>query len=214
MNPPGASCADGSYQYGTTCTAPVPAGQSCAPANGQTYDRQCVLSAFCSPTKVCTAKRLSGQSCSMSYGECAGLLQCYGGVCGGTGALGMACDSTRPCRYDLQCGSANVCVSAGTINSPCSSFSGQCRPDLICDVPEGMTTGTCQRVHGLGESCTLTGYQCGFANQSIYCTATSTSMTGVCALKKGQGAFCSSGTECLGGTCTNSMCGGCVDPTP
>ncbi|MDP2274472.1 MAG: hypothetical protein Q8K32_27245 [Archangium sp.] len=213
-NPTGAMCADGSFPYGTVCTEFVPAGQSCAPANGQSVDRQCVSSAYCSTTKVCTPKKLSGQACSQSYVECAGLLQCIGGVCGGMGALNAPCDTTRRCRFDLVCSTANVCVPAGTVNSPCTAGYGQCRPDLICDIPMGTSSGTCQVTRGLGGSCTYTGYQCGILSQTLYCTATSSNMSGVCALKKGNGAACASSTECVGGTCTNSMCGGCVDPTP
>lgn len=210
----GASCVTGAVSYNSVCVAPTPVGQSCAPTGGSNSDRPCVASAFCSSTRVCTAKRLSAQSCTPgSYSECAGLLQCTGGFCGGLGALSASCDSTRRCMGDLQCGATNVCVALGSINTACSSPSGQCQPNLICDVPAGMTTGTCQAIHTIGQPCTYFGYQCGFSSQ-LYCTATSSAMSGVCAMQKGPGASCQTYAECTSNTCTNSVCAGCADPTP
>ena len=211
---PSGYCDPPGYYYGGTCVAPTPIGQSCA---GQFSDRTCVPNAFCATgTKVCTAKRLSGQSCAASYGECAGILQCFGGFCGPYAPLSAACDTTRPCQGGLMCSTSNVCVSLGTVGTPCTGLYGQCRPDLICDVPSGSTTGTCQQFHTAGQSCTYNGYQCGynFSPTSLYCTATATVMSGVCAVKKGQGASCGGSDQCTSGTCANSVCAGCVDPTP
>ena len=209
----GSTCVTGAVAYNSVCVAPTPVGQSCAPA-GSSSDRPCVAGAFCSAAKVCTAKRLTGQTCTAgSYAECAGLSQCNGGVCGGLGALSAPCDSARRCMGDLYCGPTNVCVALGTLNTACSSISGQCQGNLIRDIPAGMTTGTCQAIHTLGQSCTYFGYQCGFTGQ-LYCTATSSNMSGVCAMQKGPGASCQSYQECTSSSCTNSVCTGCVDPTP
>lgn len=212
-NPTGAACAEGSVLYGTTCRALVPEGQSCAPPSGQFVDRQCVLTAFCEQvSKVCTARRPAGQTCNSSYqggaAECAGMMQCHGGVCGRPGALNAPCDAMRACSSDLQCGPSNVCIPGDRVGSPCSIFDA-CGLELFCDV----ASGTCQRARGLGEPCTYSGFECGYYTHTTYCTATSTSRTGVCALRKGAGASCESYAECLAGSCTNSMCG-CVDPTP
>lgn len=214
-NPPGSSCAAGSFDYGGTCTALIPAGQSCAALTPQVSDRQCVATAFCSSTKVCTAKKLAGQTCtSTPYGQCGGLLQCIGGVCsGGYGALNAPCDSARICQIGLGCGASNLCVTAGTLNSPCTAGFGLCEPTLMCDIPTGQTNGSCQRYHTVGESCTYTGSQCNYYGP-LYCTATASMMSGVCAMKKGVGASCQSYAECSTSVCTNSVCAGCVDPTP
>ena len=210
------TCVSDSYPYGGICTALVPIGQSCAPVSPQTTDRTCVFQAFCaSGTKVCTAKRLAGQSCGGVSGECAGFLSCHGGVCEGSGAASAACDSTRPCRVDLKCSSTNVCVPLADVNASCTAPFGDCQYDLICDKPVGSSTGTCQTTHTLGQSCTYFGYQCGFINVANYCTATSAMPSGVCALKKGLGASCVNSEECTTGTaCTSGMCAGCIDPTP
>jgi hypothetical protein len=180
----------------------------------QVSARQCVPEAFCATgTEICTAKRTAGQSCTQSYYECAGLLQCHGGICGGLGALNAPCDTSRPCKYGLKCGTTNVCVNTGAIGAPCTGFYGDCEPHLTCDVPAGQTMGTCSRIHTLGESCTYGHYQCGFAG-ALYCTATSVSPTGICAMKKGVGASCSSYDECATSNCASNVCAGCVDPTP
>ena len=213
-NPPGGTCAAGSFDYGGTCSAPVPAGQSCAALSPQVTDRQCVATAFCSSTKVCTSKRLSGQSCTTTpYGQCGGLLQCIGGLCGAYRPLNAPCDSVRICQLGLVCGTSNLCVTAGAVNAPCTSSYGQCEPSLMCDIPTGQTNGSCQRFHGVGESCTYTGNQCNpYGN--VYCTATASMTSGVCAVKKGVGASCLGATECSTSVCTNSLCAGCADPTP
>lgn len=210
----GAPCVAGSTLYGLLCVAPTPIGQSCVPTGGGTSDRTCVANAFCSSTKVCTARRTSGQSCTPgSYGECAGVFRwCNGGICGGLGSLGAACDSTRMCKVDLQCGSTNVCVAKGTVGTACSSYT-QCQGDLYCELPPGTTTGTCQPTRTLGQSCTNSDFACSFFT-GLYCTATSSTTSGVCALKKGTGASCQSWTECTSNICTNSLCAGCLDPTP
>ncbi|MDP3154625.1 MAG: hypothetical protein Q8N23_18245 [Archangium sp.] len=134
--------------------------------------------------------------------------------CGSSPDCAMApCDSTRPCSFGSQCGPANVCVVSGDIGATCTTQgSGECLPNLICDIPTGASTGSCSRIHTLGESCSYFGFQCGFS-VDLYCTATSTS-AGVCALRKGLGASCQSGGECNSGVCTNGLCGGCADPTP
>ena len=210
----GAECVSGSYLYGSTCQPYLPVGQSCAPVSPQVSDRQCVASAFCSSgTKICTTKRTAGQSCTMSYSECGNFLTCWGGVCGAAGNLGSPCDGTRACKYGYKCGATNTRVNTGAMGAPCTSQFGDCEPNLICDIPAGGTQGTCGRVHTLGDSCTYNGYQCGFIG-SLYCTATSVSPNGSCAMKKGQGASCGGYEECLSSTCTNSVCAGCVDPTP
>ncbi len=212
-NPSGALCAPGTFLYGSVCTQLIAAGQSCAPIMPNTLDRRCVPGTFCSAAKMCTPRKVTGQSCSISYGECADLLRCVGGLCGQPQPLSAPCDSTRPCSTGTQCGPANVCVVSGDIGATCTTQgSGECLPNLICDIPTGASTGSCSRIHTLGESCGYFGFQCGFS-VNLYCTATSTS-AGVCALRKGLGASCQSGSECNSGVCTNSMCGGCVDPTP
>ena len=213
--PPGASCVSGYYGYGGVCVANSPIGQSCAPQSPQTTDRTCVPEAFCQAvTKVCTAKRLAGQSCSTSNAECAGLLQCHGGVCEALGTSSAACDTTRSCRADLKCSATNVCVPLADVNAACTSAFGDCRYDLICDKPVGSSAGTCQAIHTIGQSCTSGGYQCGLFNSGNYCTATSVTPTGVCALKKGVGASCVSYEECKTSSCAASVCAGCADPTP
>lgn len=215
--PPGVPCATGGSLYGTVCLAPVPIGQSCAPTGTVTADHPCVAGAFCSAAKVCTAQALRGQSCTSGvYLQCAGLLQCVGGACGGLRGLSAPCDSTRPCQLDLSCGATNVCVPLGSVNAACTGY-GQCQATLFCDLPTGATAGTCQPWHTLGQSCTYVGSECSYA-ANLYCTATSTTTSGVCAMRKGLGASCQSYTECVSSNCTNSICtgtaydAGCVAP--
>lgn len=211
-----ASCAQGTTATGGICQPLVQVGQSCAVATGMP-GRQCVTTAFCStPEKICTLQRTAGQSCT-TYGQCGGVLQCSGGFCGSLAPLSAPCDSTRPCKYGLFCGSSNVCVETGVVGTPCTRLFGECRPDLICDVPAGMSSGRCEPLHTLGQSCTDNRYQCGLPSYStarLYCTSTSTMTTGVCAMTKGLGASCASPFECTSVICTNSRCAGCVDPTP
>ncbi len=206
-------CVAGGYLYGTTCQAYVPVGQACTAVSPQTSPRQCISTAFCSSTGICTTKRSAGQSCSNNSTQCAGVLTCWGGVCGAAGDLGQPCDSARQCRAGYKCANTNVCVNTGAVGAPCTSQISDCEPGLICDLPSGQTQGTCSRLHTLGQSCTYGGYQCGFFG-GLYCTGTSASPTGICAMKKGMGASCGSYDECASGNCSNSVCGGCVDPTP
>ncbi len=206
---PTGECAAGAYAYEGTCLALTPIGQSCAPMGTETMQHRCVANAFCS-AGLCTAKRLSGQSCDSST-DCAGILQCSGGFCGPLAALSSPC-GTSGCQAGLKC-SANICVAAGAINSNCMT-SSQCTPDLICDRPSA-ANGTCQPAHTLGQSCTYAGFECGPLNpESLYCTATSTTMSGVCARRKGTGSGCQRSEECASSYCINMLCAGCVDPTP
>ncbi len=191
----------------SSSAVPVLVGQSCATPDGGVA-RTCESSAYCSAAQMCVPRRHLGQSCSGDE-RCLLPLLCAEAVCIGRAAPEMPCASSQDCMLDLYCSETSVCAAKGETGTPCTAFN--CAPGFSCDIPIGLQKGTCQLVRTLGQPCT-SQWQCDLVAE-LFCTATEAT-PGVCAKRKNRGESCQNAFGCTSLTCTNSICTGCVDPTP
>lgn len=142
-------------------------------------------------------------------------------ACVRPGPAGTACGDTQPCASGHFCerpaGSRNgTCRVFRQTGEACSSFGGECDSStMYCTVTSGPLAGTCRLKGGVSEPCTVTT---GFiaCREGLYCTATMSSPSGVCANRKSTGAMCTSSSECRNASCTMGRCGTpsfCEDPS-
>lgn len=181
MTPTGQQrCVKTAYVYQTACVALVAAGQSCAPMGGQTFQQSCAGQNFCSAAEVCgPAPLMKGLNESCATGSCGTGLQCVANVCVARVSENGACDSVRRCKDGLRCSTANVCVvnTYGAAGDACGSGGNSCLPDLFCNIPTGMTAGTCAARRPVNGTCTYSGNECA---SGLSCNATFNMQTGVC----------------------------------
>ena len=110
---------------------------------------------------TCTAEVKAGGDCSGGQ-VCTGGTYCDGKVCQAYVAQGGSCDAQNGpwCQNGLYCDGSGTCA-------PQVADGGACTTDLACPFPDACYSGTCGKIHGVGESCT--GYNnCGGA---LYCSS-------------------------------------------
>lgn len=211
-----AECVTNAYPVNGVCTAHVASGQSCAPIAGTASPQPC-LNGIC-VNNVCgpgTPDLPAGAACTINTNpECSRGLWCIGGTCRPLGDVNGACDSARPCKFDLICGPANICVRRGGVGAACES-GVPCASDLSCTATRTTPTGVCRLKQAAAGACTFdNGFEA--CREGLYCTATMTTPTGVCANLKGGAATCRDSGECESRNCSQGRCTAppCRDPTP
>ncbi len=206
----------------TTCVALLNSAESvsCAPAPGSISDaRDTCQSIFqgtvqvggaCSSDSDCAVDDAGPVFCSATVAgsDAGGILPLdlplLDGVCA-VGALPMSGDpcaagGTSPCGTDgtLYCDPTTaVCHSVGAVGGMCSAeVPGSCVTGAYC-VATGPDANLCAAAQAVGSPCTDTS-QC---DPTSVCDAGS--MT--CVARKGSGAACSSGDQCLSGACDATL---------
>ncbi len=164
--------------------------ESCA--NGATC-----LDSFCDPvTTTCTAYRANGSACTGAQ-ECANNA-CNNLVCGSVPKTGEACDpSASPACRDVgdTCNATSkTCVPFGLTGDACST-DVDCAPLYTCGVDS-----TCHLRSRLGDPCD--GQNIASCIDRSWCDPT----TQQCTALKADGLVCTSGEECVSGTCDSDQC--------
>ncbi len=166
-------------------------------------------------SSVCTAYGDLNQPCD-SMRPCKYGLQCgAANLCVSYGAVGATCGNPEMCDRGLFCDIASG-MTSGTCAAPRPS-GGTCTSQEMCQSSlwcNGSTTtpGACAAKLAVGATCQRE-FQSWACQDDLYCTTLATSAaTGVCAVRKGTGASCSSSDECVegaycdGNVCARSVC--------
>jgi hypothetical protein len=195
-------CADSYCQAGacraTECTYPSGAcsvDEECCPGS-LCEEGQCCLdegstcseymTPCCAP-HVCTLQGVCG-SCAPPGQACTSETTCCDGQCGADGTCcalpGAACGPGEPCCTGSQCVQGRCC---GGLSQPCDDVS-ECCTGLGCH------DGSC--CSNVGGSCAVHRDCCGYSG--MLCSG------GRCLYIPSM--LCTSGTECLSGSCTDGHC--------
>ncbi|MGV3623329.1 MAG: hypothetical protein ACO1OB_21090 [Archangium sp.] len=185
----GEDCVDGSYRYGTTCTARVALGMECGPQGGVTSPRSCVPGAVCSTsTERCVVDTLLaiGAMCTPNTSpECRTGSRCVANTCTAEGDVNQPCDNLRTCKFGLECGPTNTCRGQGEAGAACGGGNASCGNGLFCNIASGMTTGVCTTLRGANGTCQFST-QC---QSTLYCNAPQGG-SGACVARLAAGATC------------------------
>lgn len=225
-----------------TFVGQVPLGGDCQYPLDCAGDAYCHAAAMCPGT--CTAWGAVGDACATD-GDCDRNLRCKASLCTATGGQNAACGSNGDCNYDLLCltvDGAGKCVEATDYTTaaegePCGTFTTGlptaplCQVEFVCAQDDaGSTTGTCEKVVGAGDACSLAflsqcpqGYTCSDTPgvcealptsgpcEELYgspiCNAGYACEDGQCVEQLENGAECSSRADCLGSGCVGGTCG-------
>jgi hypothetical protein len=212
------SCLDGECINGVCGPRPLDltVGQACLPNQSPEchVGLQCVGGA-------CVALSDVNGPCD-SARRCKNDLVCGpANACIRRGALGATCGTNQPCDERLFCNRASgastgTCQPVRQAGESCTGFLDCDYPTLYCTVSFGPTTGVCRVRGDVSAPCTL-DVGSAACREGLYCTATSTSPSGVCANLKSVGATCADPDECESRRCTSGRCAApsfCQDPTP
>ena len=195
------------------CQACTGAGGTCVAVTSADDADTCTGATTCNAAGVC--KKKSGENCTAT-GDCAtGTCtdnRCCSQTCGVcqacTGAGGTCVAVTSADDADT-CTGANTCSASGS----CGLKSGQaCTPPGNCAAGTCTDNRCCSQTCGVCQACTGAGGTCVAvisADDPDSCTgANSCDGTGACKRKNGQA--CTTGTDCVSGTCNANVCGPAV----
>lgn len=146
------TCVTGTHCDGqtTTCVALKPTGMACTSSAECDYGLSCTGTAT---ARTCGTLPKLDEACT---------LQCrdIGTTCGATtqtciavGFAGAACNSSAECGAAYRCDATKHCAAGIALNAACTA-TDRCADDTaFCDIPTGMTMGTCVLPKPDGQPC-------------------------------------------------------------
>jgi hypothetical protein len=194
---------------GGDCTSAVCGPNlACAQVTGATPPNQCVPSnaalngtcgtvqtGFCVGSLQCVAA-----SAMATSGTCLAPVGTVGGACDGTGTLGVAgCDFGKGliCNQTSMTAQGTCAMASIVMSGACNPATQVCSGEAFCNVPTGMTSGTCSPLPGAGTACLNQQ----FCASTAHCDATTMNCV----------ANVAAGGACTGGDCATNLF--CVGPS-
>ena len=135
----------------TTCVALKPAGMACTSSTECDYELACTGTGA---ARTCGALPKQDEACTLQCRDVGNTCSPTSQTCVKVGFAGAECMTSAQCGVAYRCDATKHCAPGIALNAACTAVD-RCEDDTaFCDIPNGMTMGTCVLPKPDGQPCT------------------------------------------------------------